>query len=116
MTPTACVSMTYSNTIILVCCIGVLDAVKTIIAAKLNTCLYPGNYSVAGLITREGKQKLCGYHSPKPIRVPVTQIRSEINRATDRAPLIDFPYLIWNGSIIVTYFLSLIGLAKKSPP
>lgn len=37
MTPTACVSMTYSNTIILVCCIGVLDAVKTIIAAKLKT-------------------------------------------------------------------------------
>lgn len=29
--------MTYSNTIILVCCIGVLDAVKTIIAAKLKT-------------------------------------------------------------------------------
>lgn len=37
MTPTACVSMTYSNTIILVCCIGVLHAVETIIAAKLKT-------------------------------------------------------------------------------
>lgn len=53
---------------------------------------------------------------PKPMRVPVTHVMSEMSSTTDRMPLTECPYLIWNGSIIVTYFLSLIGFAKKIPP
>lgn len=53
---------------------------------------------------------------PNPISVPVTHIISDTSVASDRAAVGTFPYLIWKGSIMVTYFLSLIGLAKNRPP
>ena len=53
---------------------------------------------------------------PKLISVDVTQIISDISGATDRRPLSLSPYLMQKGSIMVTYFLSLIGSAKKRPP
>lgn len=54
--------------------------------------------------------------SPRLIRVDVTQMTSDMSGTTDRSPLRLLPYLIWNGSIMVTYFLSRIGSAKKKPP
>lgn len=53
---------------------------------------------------------------PKLISVDATQITSDINTAIDRSAVSLSPYLMWNGSIIVTYFRSLMGSAKKSPP
>lgn len=53
---------------------------------------------------------------PKLISVDVTQMISDSSGATDRSPVSLSPYLMWKGSIMVTYFLSLIGSAKKSPP
>lgn len=48
--------------------------------------------------------------------VDVTQMISDIRGATDRSPVSRSPYLMWKGSIMVTYFLSRIGSAKKRPP
>lgn len=53
---------------------------------------------------------------PRLINVDVTQMISDISGATDRSPLSLSPYLTWNGSIMVTYFLLLIGSAKNRPP
>lgn len=54
--------------------------------------------------------------SPKPSRVAATHSTSIMMEGSTRAPLSRFPYLIWKGSIMVTYLRSLMGLAKKSPP
>lgn len=59
------------------------------------------------------QQKTC---SPKLSRVAATHRMSIMMEGSTRAPLSRFPYLIWKGSIMVTYIRSLIGLAKKSPP
>lgn len=53
---------------------------------------------------------------PKPSRVHDTHRTSTSRHGTTRAPLSNFLYFIWNGSIIVMYFLSLNGLAMKKPP
>lgn len=41
---------------------------------------------------------------------------SDMSEASERAAIGTFPYLIWKGSIMVTYLLFLIGSAKKRPP
>lgn len=53
---------------------------------------------------------------PNPMSVPVTHIISDTSEASERAAVGTFPYLIWNGSIMVTYLLFLIGSAKNRPP
>lgn len=53
---------------------------------------------------------------PKLIRVDVTHMVSESSGTTERSPASRSPYLRWKGSIMVTNFLSRIGLAKNRPP
>lgn len=53
---------------------------------------------------------------PNPMSVPVTHIISDTSEASERAAVGTFPYLIWKGSIMVTYLLFLIGSAKNRPP
>lgn len=56
------------------------------------------------------------YNLPKPISVVGTQVRSRNMDIRLITAARTFPYLIWKGSIIVTKFLSLIGLANTKPP
>lgn len=53
---------------------------------------------------------------PNPMSVPVTHMISDMREASDRAAVGTLPYLIWKGSIMVTYLLFRIGSAKKKPP
>lgn len=73
----------------------------------------------AGVASRLGRGRFSAKSFgflPKLIRVDVTQMTSESSGATERSPVSRSPYLWWKGSIMVTYFLSLIGWAKNSPP
>lgn len=53
---------------------------------------------------------------PREISVTGTHITSLMKGTTARSPVRVFPYFFWNGSIMVMYFLSLIGFAKNRPP
>jgi len=53
---------------------------------------------------------------PKLTSVDVTHKMSVTSVATAKRVIGTFPYLMWKGSIMVKYLLSLIGPAKNRPP
>lgn len=101
--------------------------------AGAHACFSPLIWSASGVISHHICQNSCytvmvkapqshASHPPtetflpNPMSVPVTHIISDMSEATDRAAVATFPYLIWKGSIMVTYLLFLMGSAKNRPP